>query len=354
MIGITESLFGVAPSTPRQDFEYAAKNLSGLSASQIGGAQLYSAGRQLGKGLMKATGIEDPEMASANKVKAATAEVQQKGINTQTSQGMKAVAQLLNQQGESALAFKATQVAQLLEEKEASLGKTKAETELREAQTKQAEAGKLIQVDAGNEIQLIDPFTREVVRKIPKGLTPAQSAKQSEEGGIGQPGPVGKAGAFRDATGMIYGTTEMKNIRTEFEQGQKLLGMLNDVTAKDIKDAKSPVDWTTKSSEFKTIASSKTLKAQTKLAASQLVKQIESLPPGSASNADMQAAMKDFPGYSDDEALAAWVNRTKGLLQRNIDRLSDNFGFKPRVTSSGSIDLKAKPGSSRENPIKLD
>ena len=131
MIGITESLFGVSPSTPRQDFEYAAKNLSGLSASQIGGAQLYSAGRQLGKGLMKATGVEDPEMASANKVKAATAEVQQRGINTQTSQGMKAVAQLLNQQGESALAFKATQVAQVLEEKEVGIN-------LKEAQTFQA------------------------------------------------------------------------------------------------------------------------------------------------------------------------------------------------------------------------
>jgi len=141
MIGITESLFGVAPSTPRQDFEYAAKNLSGLSASQIGGAQLYSAGRQLGKGLMKATGVEDPEMASANKVKAATAEVQQKGINTQTSQGMKAVAQLLNQQGESALAFKATQVAQLLEEKEATIG-------LKQAQTQKLEMA------AGQEEQL--------------------------------------------------------------------------------------------------------------------------------------------------------------------------------------------------------
>lgn len=154
MIGITESLFGVAPSTPRQDFEYAAKNLSGLSASQIGGAQLYSAGRQLGKGLMKATGVEDPEMASANKVKSATAEVQQKGINTQTSQGMKAVAQLLNQQGESALAFKATQVAQLLEEKEATIG-------LKQAQTQKLEMAAAQEAQLRQELQALGPNASE-------------------------------------------------------------------------------------------------------------------------------------------------------------------------------------------------
>lgn len=129
MIGITESLFGVAPSTPRQDFEYAAKNLSGLSASQIGGAQLYSAGRQLGKGLMNVAGVEDPETAQANKVNAAVAQVRQQGVDTQSAAGMKAVARILNQQGETGLAFKATQVAQALEEKEAAIGFKQAQTQ---------------------------------------------------------------------------------------------------------------------------------------------------------------------------------------------------------------------------------
>ena len=127
MIGITESLFGVAP-TQQSDMNYALQNLKGLSASEIGGAQLYAAGRGLGRGLMQLTGTEDPEMAQANKVKQATAQVQQQGIDTQTSQGMKAVAQILNQQGESALAFKANQVATVLEEKEADIGKKRAET----------------------------------------------------------------------------------------------------------------------------------------------------------------------------------------------------------------------------------
>jgi hypothetical protein len=127
MIGITESLFGVRP-TAQQDLAeglaLAGKNLSG---GQIGGALAYGGLKQLGRGLMAATGTEDPEMAQANKVKQATAIVQQQGIDTQTAQGMKAVAQILNQQGESALAFKATQVAQILEEKEANISYKKAQ-----------------------------------------------------------------------------------------------------------------------------------------------------------------------------------------------------------------------------------
>lgn len=129
MIGITESLFGVQPSS-RQDLAegiaLAGKNLTG---GQIGGALGYAGMKQLGRGLMAATGTEDPEQAEANKVKAAVAQVQQQGINTQSSQGMKAVAQILNQQGDTALAFKATQVAQILEEKEASIGYKQAQTQ---------------------------------------------------------------------------------------------------------------------------------------------------------------------------------------------------------------------------------
>lgn len=129
MIGITESLFGVQPS-PRQDLAegiaLAGQNLTG---GQIGGALGYAGMKQLGRGLMAATGTEDPEQAEANKVKAAVAQVQQQGINTQSSQGMKAVAQILNQQGNTALAFKATQVAQILEEKEASIGYKQAQTQ---------------------------------------------------------------------------------------------------------------------------------------------------------------------------------------------------------------------------------
>jgi hypothetical protein len=112
--------------------------------------------------------------------------------------------------------------------------------------------------------------------------------------------------------------------------------LLNDATGKDIKDAESYVDWTT-AGVTKGLASSKTLNAQTKLAAAQLVEQISNLPPGSASDADMRASMKSFPGYSDPESLRQWVNRTKSRLQSRMEDISGQFGFQQRVVSSGEI-----------------
>lgn len=183
------------------------------------------------------------------------------------------------------------------------------------------------------------------------------AAAQAAEGAVGTAGPVGKGGAYRDLNGIIYGPTEMKTIRQEFKGAQDLLDTLNNVSAQDIKNAESFVDWTTKSSEVKSLAQSKTLTAQSKIAASQLLEQINSLPPGSASDADMRAAMKNFPGYSDPVSLQNWVNETKGKLQRSLTRISDQFGFQPKVTSSGNIDLKAKPAAQGQgtaaNPIVL-
>lgn len=171
------------------------------------------------------------------------------------------------------------------------------------------------------------------------------AAKAGEEATIGTAGAVGKGGAYRDINGTIYGPAEMKPIRQEFKGAQDLLDTLNQITPQDVKNSESFIDWTTKSSEVKSLATKKTLTAQSKIALSQLMQQIESLPPGSASDADMRAAMKNFPGYSDPDALANWINDTKAKLERSIARTSDQFGFKPTVKSSGRIDLKAKPAA---------
>jgi hypothetical protein len=178
-----------------------------------------------------------------------------------------------------------------------------------------------------------DPADLVLVEKKAKG--------DGDGGGMGIPGPVGKAGAYRDISGTILGPAEMKPIRQEFEGAQKLLNTLNQVSVQDVKDAESYIDWTTKA-ETKGLASKKTLMAQTKIAASQLLEQINQLPPGSASDADMRAAMKSFPGYSNPEALAEWVNRTKGVLQFSINRGVDQFGFKARVQPTAPLDLTKK------------
>jgi hypothetical protein len=229
-----------------------------------------------------------------------------------------------------------------------------------------AEADKRELTQAQTTRALREPGMQSFERLLSSGkYTPASIAKFKDsqnpadlvlvkgaggEGGAEGPGPVGKAGAFRDVDGNILGATEMKNIRTEFTEGQKLLKLLNDATAQDIKDAESFVDWTT-AGVTKGLASSKTLNAQTKLAAAQLIEQIGNLPPGSASDADMRASMKSFPGYSDPESLRQWVNRTKSKLQSRMEDISGQFGFKQRVASSGELKFE-KPAAKSTTAAK--
>lgn len=337
MAEIVGGLFGVDPQQlmrQRQEtdtdnaFRYAQ-----LAPLQQAKMSIYQGAAGLGRGIQGLLG-GDAEMQKASKIQQLASQ-----FDLSTPQGAREFGKAL-QPFAPVESMKALTKADAMEQAQLTRQKT-------QAQTEQAEAGRVIQVDLGDRVQLVNALTKEVIREIPKGLTPQQAAKQATagaagaaaEGGVGQPGPVGKGGAYRDITGQILGPSEMKTIRQEFEGAQKLLDTLNQVKETDVKNAESYVDWTTKG-ETKALASKKTLMAQTKIAASQLMEQINQLPPGSASDADMRASMKSFPGYSDADALAEWVNETKRKLQSTINRGQDQFGFKARVQATDPINLK--------------
>jgi hypothetical protein len=353
MAEIVGSLFGVSPEQLMRQrqatdasnaFKFA--NLSPMERAQY---SIYQGGAGLGRGIQGLLG-GDAELEKVSQIKQLSSQ-----FDLSTPQGARDFARAL-QPFAPQEAMMAAREADRMEQAGLGRQKTAAETTLAEARTQQAEAGKLIQVDLGDRIQLVNALTREVVREIPKGLTPQQAAKArsgvASEDGVGQPGPVGKGGAYRDITGQILGPSEMKTVRQEFEGAQKLLDTLNQVKEDDVKNAQSLVDWTTKG-ETKALASKKTLMAQTKIAASQLMEQINQLPPGSASDADMRASMKSFPGYSDADALAAWVNETKRKLQATINSGQDRFGFKARVKATDPINLKKskQPAAPKTNGV---
>lgn len=339
---IVGSLFGVDPQMLAQqrqavDMQNAYK-IAQLSPMERAQMAIYQGGMGIGRGLTGLLG-GDAEMQKISQIKQLSTQ-----FDLASPTGMREFARALQPIAPNEAMMAAKRADEMMA--------TQEQTALRAAQTQQAEAGKVIQVDLGDRIQLVNALTREVIREIPKGLTPQQAAKARAgaggEDGVGQPGPVGKAGAYKDIYGTVFGTTEMKNIRTEFGEGQKLLDSLNKITAQDIKDSESYMDWTT-AGVTKGLASSKTLSAQTKLAASQLIEQINSLPPGSASDADMRAAMKSFPGYSDPESLRLWVNRTKEKLQSRLGDISEQFNFKQRTQSSGDIAF-----TKGKQPVKIN
>lgn len=361
---IVGGLFGVDPTALQQQqqaamsnraFNYA--NLAPAEQAQYGAYVAGGLGGQAAQGLL---GIEDPQLKKARMAQQLASQ-----FDITSPEGLKQYAAALAQNGAPDLANMAAERAMQMESKGLGLQKTRAEIAVQERKVSQDEKlrEELMKLgDNPTEEQYLKVFRQfgspdQQAKAIEASIARKQKAA-GEGGGVGTPGPVGKTGAYRDITGQILGPTEMKVVRQEFETNQRLLSTLNNVDATDVKNAESFVDWTTKA-ESKALASKKTLDAQSKIAASQLLEQIGQLPPGSASDADMRAAMKSFPGYSDPEALANWVNRTKEKLLVNIGRTSDQFGFKPTVKATEPIDLSkkspsGKAGSSRENPIKLN
>lgn len=165
----------------------------------------------------------------------------------------------------------------------------------------------------------------------------ARAAREGELGVTGKPGSVGRAGAYRDINGQIFGPGEIKNIRSEYEALDKMLYKINQITDEDVRKAESWFDLTGGGIVPKEAAgkiAGKVVAAQTKIAASQLLEQINSLPPGAASDADMKAAKSAFPGYGDEEALRRWVNDTKTTIERYHSGIAERFGFQRKTTAS--------------------
>lgn len=354
MAEIVNGLFGIDPQA------YQQQQLGGQRAEAIQYAKLdpfqkanvgiYQGTQQAMGAGANMMGVQDPEL-QAQQVAAQLASQ----FDLTTADGMAAYSQALGQKSQetglpalSGFANMAGQKAMSMKATTADIGYKNVQTEVSQNKLdldrQYREAMAALPADATDEekLAIVQKFGGPDVQATVLGrMLTAKEKAMAEASTSGGPGSVGKSGAYRDAYGTIYGGAEMKPVRQEFEASQRLLDTLNKVSAKDLKDAESFVDWTTKE-ESKALASSKTLAAQSKIAANQLLSQIEALPPGSASDKDMKAAMKDFPGYSDPEALRQWVNRTKAKLQSNLEAQSEQFGWKPRVSSSGDVSFKSK------------
>lgn len=152
MLGITNSLFGVQP-TPQADFAQGMQ-LAGRSATEIGTGLAFAGGRQLSRGLMAATGTEDPDMASANRAKQFAQELQSQGLSMQSAEGMNALAQKLTEAGD----FKAAQVAASIANKFAS---ERAGIDLKTAQTQKVQQGIQNEDKLRAELQALGPNATE-------------------------------------------------------------------------------------------------------------------------------------------------------------------------------------------------
>jgi len=179
MAEIVGSLFGVNPQQLMQQRQTMDANnafrFAQLSPMERAQMSLYQGGAGLGRAVTGLLG-GDAELEKVSKIKQLSSQ-----FDLTTAQGARQFAQAL-QPFAPQEAMMAVREADRIEQAGLGRQKTAAETTLVEARTQQAEAGRLIQVDLGDRIQLVNALTQEVVREVPKGLTPAQAAKQAAAG----------------------------------------------------------------------------------------------------------------------------------------------------------------------------
>ena len=362
---LLQSLFGPSPEQQAQEYK-KAREVQALNVANLGseGAVLYAGSKlaqdlgqsaqQLGGAVRRGVfGIETPKEIEdnvANQIKAKAQPLLQQG-------DMAAYADFLAQEyskaGLNDRALRARTAAEQFKSQAAERG---ANIAFKEAQAEQMRAKanvkpKLLEIDAGDRIELRDPETYEVVKTIQKGLSPAQKAKAAGEA-EDKVGPVGKTGAYKNVFGDIIPGTEISKQRVGFLKAETLLSKLNAIDYDTVQKAEANFDYT-EPGVTKTIGSrvfGSTVQAQTKIAAAQLLEQIEKLPPGSASDADMRASLRDFPGYGNAKNLADWVDRTKAQLAQSLARQTELYGFKQTVQPTAPISPKKGQSKAEEKP----
>ena len=370
---VMQSLFGLTPNAVQQTIREEEEKRAAAQTSLLRGnpfaAGAYAplrTGERMLTGIRNLTGQVDPRMKAATDLRGVIQGLQDQGVDMATPEGMIKLAGELNKNPDFAGMSVALrqQAAKLTQEKE----KQGLDTQLTKARIKREEVGtaeaeartRKLGLEADREENLrialaelppnaTDEQLLAVYRKFGTADQQARAiqasldrkARLAGQGDGTGAGYIGKSGAYRNQFGDVITGSEMKKQRENFLASQKLLENLNKITEIDVKDAEATFDYTA-SDTAKAIGSKlypKTISAQTRIAASQLLQQLESLPPGSASDADIKLAAKNFPGYGNAANLARWINDTKALIASSLERQVELYGFPLRVSPTAPLNL---------------
>jgi hypothetical protein len=347
---ITTQLFAdILPKTPAQEQAtyQAQRDLMALKMAQLpAGAGVRFAGFQASQDLGRALGgvekglrqglfgIETSKEAEDRISK----EIRAGGADILKTEGLDGYLNYLSDAyGQAGLTDKATKARLIAEKLTQQQEIIKSQIDLRKAQATQLTA----KAEGPTGSQALQKYRE--LRALGMSDVDARNAaygiRPEKEEGVKT--GFDKLGRFTNQFGEVIPASEMSANRQGFEEGEKLLRSLNQITATDVKNAEG-FDYTSSEVMKQTGGRlfGKTLEAQTRIAAAQLIKQIESLPKGSASDADMRAAKASFPGYGNAQALASWVNEAKATLEYSLERQAERYGQTRKVKTTAPLDLK--------------
>jgi len=191
-----------------------------------------------------------------------------------------------------------------------------------------------------------------------KGKVIYQAPFKPEVGAGGEDGGYNKKGDWITPNGIFIGKSEVSKDREIAFTADQVRQGLKQITPEDVKKAASVFGSVTGSGPINYLvqqAGSPAVAAQTKINASSVMQILNNLPPGPASDKDIENAKSTFPGYGNEKALNDWIKNTRDTLDRKVNSLNQKYGSEnwygnvaltssPQPAQSGGVvDFNALP-----------
>jgi hypothetical protein len=166
-----------------------------------------------------------------------------------------------------------------------------------------------------------------------------------------QDGGYNRKGDWITPNGIFIGKSEVAKDREIAFTADQVRQGLQQISPQDVKKATSvfgsvtgsgPINYLVQQSGNEAVA------AQTKINASSVMQILNNLPPGPASDKDIENAKSTFPGYGNEKTLNDWVKNTKATLDRKVNSLNQKYGSENWY---GNVGLSSTPQTSQSGGV---
>jgi hypothetical protein len=188
-----------------------------------------------------------------------------------------------------------------------------------------------------------------------KGKVIYQAPFKPEAGtGLGEDGGYNKKGDWVTPNGIFIGKSEVSKDREIAFTADQVRQGLKQITPEDVKKASSVFGSVTGSGPINYLVQqtgNEAVAAQTKINASSVMQILNNLPPGPASDKDIENARSTFPGYGNQKALNDWIKNTRETLDRKVNSLNQKYGSENWY---GNAPLKTTPSPAGQQDKVVD
>jgi len=176
-----------------------------------------------------------------------------------------------------------------------------------------------------------------------KGKVIYQAPFKPEVGVGGEDGGYNKKGDWITPSGTYIGKSEVSKDREIAFTADQVRQGLKEIKPEDVKKATTIFGNVTGSGPINYLvqrSGNEAVSAQAKINASSVMQILNNLPPGPASDKDIENAKSTFPGYGNEKALNDWIKNTRETLDRKINSLNQKYGSESWY---GNVGLKSTP-----------